>query len=138
MKLRRFREKERAVAAYHFLVTLPDRLYPFRSEIQGKWVRGVRSYNQRLARAYKHYGRGHYGYALSLYRQAFHLAGSLVLIAAMDFFTAGFIFVVVVGGIGYQEFILQRRTYNQLWRKGIADWLVWCVPMGIYMWVHSH
>jgi hypothetical protein len=134
----RLRREERAVALYHFFVTLPDRLYPFRTQIQGTWVRGVRSYNQRLARAYKHYGRGHYGYALSLYRQAFHLAGALLLIAVANFLTAGLVFAVTALGIGYQEFFLQRRTYQQLWRKGIADWLVWCVPIGLYFFAHLH
>lgn len=125
-------------APYHFFITLPDRLYPFRTEIRGKWVRGVRSYNLRLARAHKQYGRGHYGYALSLYRQAFHLAGSLALISIGTFLTSGFVLTLAVIGIGYQEFILQRRTYRQLWSKGVSDWLVWCVPMGVYFWMHLH
>ena len=101
-------------------------------------MRGVRSYNQRLALAFKHYGRGHYGYALSLYRQAFHLAGSLILISIGSFLAFGVVFVLAVIGIGYQEFILQRHTYRQLWSKGIADWIVWCVPMGVYFWAHLH
>jgi hypothetical protein len=101
-------------------------------------VRGVRSYNQRLARAYRQYGRGHYGYALMLYRQAFHLAGSLVVIALAAFFASGYILVAAVIGIGYQEFVLQRRTYRQLWRKGIADWLVWSAPIGVYFWLFIH
>jgi hypothetical protein len=125
-------------APYNFVVTLPDRLYPFRTEIGGTWVRGVRSYNQRLARAYKQYGRGHYGYALSLYRQAFHLAGSLILISIGAFFASGFILILGILGIAYQEFVIQRRTYRQLWRKGIADWLVWSAPMGVYFWIHFH
>ncbi len=128
----------RILAPYRFLVTLPDRLYPFRSEIQGKWVRGMRSYNHRLALAYKQYGRGHYGYALMLYRQAFHLAGSLIVIAIGAFFASGFILILAIIGIGCQEFILQRRTYQQLWMKGIADWLVWSAPIGIYFWLHLH
>ena len=126
------RTRRRTFALYHFFVTLPDRLYPFRTEIRGKWVRGVRSYNQRLAHAYKQYGRGHYGYALSLYRQAFHLAGSLILISMGAFFTSGLVLVLAIVGIGYQEFFLQRRTYRQLWKKGVADWLVWCAPVSIY------
>jgi hypothetical protein len=128
----------RTFAPYHFFVVLPDRLYPFRTEIRGTWVRGVRAYNSRLAHAYRQYGRGHYGYALSLYRQAFHLAGSLLLIAISSFLTSGFVLALAVIGIGYQEFFLQRRTYRQLWRKGIADWIVWCAPMGIYFWLHLH
>ena len=98
----------------------------------------MRSYNQRVARAYKQYGRGHYGYALMLYRQAFHLAGSLIVIAIGAFFASSFILVLAIVGIAYQEFIIQRRTYQQLWVKGLADWLVWCVPMGIYFWLHLH
>jgi hypothetical protein len=35
--------------------------------------------------------------------------------------------------ITYQEFFLQRRIYRQHWSKGIMDWLVWCVPMGAYL-----
>ena len=119
---------------YHFFVVLPDRLYPFRTEIQGRWVRGVRSYNKRLAAAYKHYGQGHYGYALTLYRQAFHLAGSLIVIALSSFLASGLVLVAAILGIGYQEFFFQRRIYRQLWRKGVFDWLVWSLPIGVYFW----
>jgi len=120
-------------APYHFLVTLPDRLYPWGCEIQGQWVLGIRSYDRALARAYRKYGRGHYGYGLSWYRQCFHLAGSLILISIAALIASGSILVIAILGIAYQEFILQRRTYRQLWRKGVMDWFVWCAPMGVYL-----
>lgn len=130
--------------AYHFVVTLPDRVYPFGTEIQGRWVRGMQSYDKALARAYRKYGRGNYGYSLMLYRQFFHLLGSLLVIYVATFValrlfgstTALFLLLALATlFIAYQEFILQRRVYRQLWHKGIADWLVWSLPMGVYLFI---
>jgi len=132
--------------AYHAVVTLPDRVYPFANEVQGQWVRGMRSYDQALARAYRRYGRGHYGYGLAFYRQLFHFLGSLLVLyisalIALHFFDSTTAFSLLLGAatvfITYQEFFLQRREYDQLWRKGIADWLVWVVPMGVYLFFFS-
>ncbi|NNM83941.1 hypothetical protein HKL94_01865 [Candidatus Parcubacteria bacterium] len=132
---------------YHFLVTLPDRLYPFKTEVQGQWVRGIRSYNTTFARYQRKYGSGHYGFKLNAYRQLFHLAGSILFLIfaayLSQFFFGGsdalpaFLFIAVLF-ISFQEFYLHRRMYQQLWRKGVIDWLTWCVPMGVYFWVYLH
>ena len=124
---------------------LPDRLYPFRTQVQGQWVRGVRSYNATFARYQRKYGSGHYGFRLEAYRQLFHLFGSILflLIAAYLsqslFGSADAIFVFLVAAvflISFQEFYLHRRMYQQLWKKGIIDWLAWCLPLGIYFFTH--
>lgn len=128
-------------SVYHYCVTLPDRVYPFANQVQGQWVRGMRSYDVALARAFRKYGSGHYGFRLSFYRQCFHLAGSLLVlyaaaIVALHFFGSSTAFSLLLGAamlfITYQEFFLQRRTYHQLWRKGIVDWVVWALPMSLY------
>lgn len=130
---------------YHALVVLPDRLYPFKTEVQGQWVRGVRSYNATFARYERKYGTGHYGFKLDAYRQAFHLAGSILFLISAAYFsqfffggtTALYAFLIVaILFISFQEFYLQRRTYRQLWRKGVLDWLMWCMPMGVYFWTY--
>jgi hypothetical protein len=127
---------------YHYFVTMPDRWYPFGCEIEGQWVRGVRSYDRALARAYRRYGRGHYGYGLAFYRQAFHLAGSLLVMYVATLVAFGLfgsstalavLLLLATLCITYQEFFLQRRTYHQLWRKGVADWSVWVLPMALYL-----
>ena len=127
---------------YHALVILPDRLYPFRTQVEGQWVRGIRSYNATLARYQRAYGAGHYGYRLGTYRQLFHLAGSVLylMVAAylsqslLDSTRALYAFLAAaVFLISFQEFYLHRRMYRQLWRKGIIDWLAWCVPIGVYL-----
>lgn len=101
---------------YHSLVIFPDRVYPFKTEIGGQWVRGIRSYNATLARYQRKYGPGRYGFKLNFYRQLFHLVG-----------------IAAVLLISFQEFYLHRRMYQQLWRKGIIDWLAWCIPIGLYL-----
>lgn len=141
------RNKKHRGGLYHALVVLPDRLYPFRTEIQGQWVRGVRSYNTTLARYQRMYGAGHYGFKLDAYRQVFHLAGSILFLIAAAYLSQYFFgstialyafLAVAILFISFQEFYLQRRTYRQLWRKGIVDWLAWCMPMGIYFFTHFH
>lgn len=134
------RQAKRA-GLYHAFVVLPDRLYPFKTEVQGQWVRGIRSYNATFARYQRKYGLGHYGFKLDAYRQLFHLTGSilfLIVAAYLSQFLFGssnalYVFLVAaILFISFQEFYLQRRAYRQLWRKGILDWLTWCVPMAIY------
>ncbi|MFZ3044112.1 MAG: hypothetical protein WA058_03365 [Minisyncoccia bacterium] len=132
---------------YHALVCLPDFCYPFKTDIEGQWVRGMRSYNATLAKIQRQYGVGHYGFKLDAYRQVFHLAGSVLFLIAAAYLSqllfgnenAMYVFLAIaVAFISFQEFYLQRRTYRQLWRKGIADWLTWCVPMGIYFFTQFH
>jgi len=139
--------REKRTSLYHAIVVLPDRLYPFKTEVQGQWVRGTRSYNATLAQIQQKYGVGHYGFKLDAYRQVFHLAGSILFLAVAAYLSQRFFgstvalyafLIVAVLFITFQEFYLQRRTYQQLWIKGIVDWLTWCVPMGVYFFTHFH
>jgi hypothetical protein len=132
---------------YHSLVVLPDRLYPFKTEVEGQWVRGVRAYNATFAQRQQEYGEGHYGFKLDAYRQVFHLVGSVLFLAVAAYLSRTFfgssealpIFLgIAVLFISFQEFYLHRRMYQQLWKKGIIDWLAWCVPMGVYFWAYLH
>lgn len=132
---------------YHAFVVLPDHVFPFKTKVRGQWVRGVRSYDARLARYERLYGAGHYGYQLGTYRQLFHLAGAmlfLIIAARLSelFFNnedSVLVFLILaVLFISFQEFYLHRRMYQQLWKKGIIDWLSWCVPFGLYMFMHFH
>ena len=133
---------QRRLRLYQALVMFPDRLYPFKTNVGGEWVRGIRAYNAVVERRMRLYGRGHYGFALVAYRQLFHLAGSVFFLfiaayisrsvlgsenALYGFFTAAVIFIT------YQEFYLHRRMYRQLWRKGVIDWIGWCAPIGAYL-----
>ena len=136
---------EKYTGWYHWLVMIPDRVYPFKTEIEGQWVRGRRSYDVALAQVERLYGHGHYGYKLTAYREVFHLIGSILFLMSAAYLSQSFfgsanamyIFLAVaVGFISFQEFYLHRRMYQQLWRKGIIDWLSWCIPMGIYFFTH--
>jgi len=126
---------------YHFFVTLPDKLYPFKNQVQGQWVRGARSYDRALRRAASKYGPGYYGYKLSLYRQVFHFIGSLLVIYGATYLTLdliggraalAFVLVLFTIAISYQEFFYQRKHYRQHWQKAVADWMVWVAPVGLY------
>ena len=137
--------QKKRTGLYHALVVLPDRLFPFKTEVEGQWVRGIRSYNATLARYQRMYGAGRYGFKLDTYRQIFHLAGSILflIIAAYlskSFFasaTALYAFLIAaILLITFQEFYLHRRMYQQLWRKGVVDWLAWCAPIGVYFWLY--
>jgi uncharacterized membrane protein YfcA len=127
---------------YHLLVTLPDRLYPFAVEIEGRRVRGMRAYQRALARAYRKHGHGHFGFKLTLYRSIFHILGSIAVVALGIFLSEQIfnshtalymIFAALSLFITFQEFYLQRRIYQQLWRKGILDWCAWIVPLMLYV-----
>lgn len=139
--------KKKYTGLYHALVVLPDRLYPFKTEVQGQWVRGVRSYNATLARYQRKYGFGHYGYKLGTYRQLFHLAGSILFLVTAAYLSQSLFgssdaiyafLIAAVSLISFQEFYLHRRMYQQLWKKTVIDWLAWCMPIGIYFFTNFH
>ena len=115
---------------YAYVLTLPDRLYPFSCNIGGHWVRGRRSYERAVALALRRYGVGRLGYRLTLYRETFHFTGSLLFIflaawLSKNFFgSEGALYVLLASAIvalSYQEFYLHPKRYGQHLRKGIAD-----------------
>lgn len=141
------RTRKRRGGFYHFLITVPDRLYPFKNEVRGQWVRGIRSYDAALARYERVHGAGHYGFKLGTYRQLFHFAGSILYLTLAAYLSraffgsAGALYAFLAAAVllvSYQEFYLHRKLYRQLWRKGILDWCAWCAPMGLYLFTHFH
>ena len=137
--------KKKRLGLYRALATLPDRLYPFKTEVQGQWVRGIRSYNATLDRYQKMYGVGRYGFKLDAYRQIFHLAGSILFLASAAYVSQSLlgkfeaIYALLAAAIlliSFQEFYLHRRMYRQLWRKSVIDWLARCGPIGLYLFTH--
>lgn len=130
------------ISAYVFVVTLPDRLYPFSCLIDGKRVRGRLSYEAARARAQLIRGPGAYGYRILAYRQVFHVLGSILFIGIATFVshrlfgseTALFVlFAAAVLVISIQEFYLHPRFYEQHFAKGMSDWLAWVMPIGMYL-----
>lgn len=131
------------VYIYAFFVTLPDRFYPFANEINGKRIRGMRSYKKAVARALrKNGGMGRLGYKLNMYRQAFHFAGSILVIVIATLLSDRFLgsevalyvlLFMAIAALTYQEFYLHPRRYGQHIRKGALDWLVWVTPILVYL-----
>lgn len=130
--------------AYLFFVTLPERLYPFKSRVRGEWVRGRRSYEKAMNEALRKYGIGKIGYKLLLYREVFHFFGSVLFIIAAtvisnELFGSEKALYVLMGAailaFGFQEFYMHPRTYGQRTQKGILDWLSWVVPMIVYAFI---
>lgn len=128
--------------AYHWLESLPDHLYPFASEIEGKWERGINSYKKSLADAWEKYGEGHNGYKINVYRSTWHVLGSIIFlvlatIAAQYLFNSEIALYVLVAVavvlLLLQEFVAHPRRYRQLRRKSILDVLTWVLPMVAYL-----
>jgi len=127
---------------YAFIVSLPERWYPFSCYIDGERVRWQRSYEYRLAQIQDTLGVGRYGVRLATYREVWHVIGAGLIILAATFLShmlwgsdvaLPVMFIVAMGVITYQEFILQPRTYNQRIGKGIADWVCWAAPLSAYL-----
>lgn len=126
---------------YHFIVTFPDRVYPFVSKIGGQRVRWQRSYEHRLELIQERLGVGRYGFRLSAYREFFHILGAGIVIAGGTFISQTLwgsdaalpaLFILAMLVITYQEFVLQPRTYKQRLGKGVVDWISWVAPLSIY------
>lgn len=134
--------RKRRSSPYHFLVTFPDRVYPFTALIGGKRVRGRRAYEYRLDLIQKRLGKGRYGLKLSAYREVFHIIGAALVILVGTLVSQALwgsdvalpvLFVLAMLVITYQEFVLQPRTYEQHLTKGIVDWVSWVAPLGFYI-----
>ncbi len=134
--------RERITKLYHYVESLPDRLYPFASEIEGRWERGINSYKKSVEEAWAKYGEGRYGYKLNVYRSTWHVLGSVLFLilataAAKHLFNSEVALYVLVGVaivlLCLQEFVAHPRRYRQLRHKGILDWLTWVVPMVLYL-----
>ena len=132
---------------YIFFVTIPDRFYPFSEEVQGERVRWQAAYDQALARIQQKYGYGRYGVRLIAYRGLFHVLGASLFILfstlitqeLFDTNTALYVlFFLAIVALGYQEIILQKKTYGQQLMHSLFDWFSWVLPMIVYVYVHSH
>jgi hypothetical protein len=132
----------RRPSLYRYFVTLPDRAYPFKSRVHGKMVRGIEAYNNELQLALHRYGRGHFGYKLVAYRQAFHFVGSVLFIVFAAIMSKIFfgsdvalyaLLIAAIIAISIQEFYLHPRTYGQLLYKGVVDWFAWVLPIGLFL-----
>lgn len=131
---------------YANIVSLPDLLYPFKYEIEGHLVRGRRSYEHAVARAFETYGKGHFGYKLLLYRESFHFIGAVLfmvcagLVSKIFFGNDMALYVLLTSAIlalSFQEFYVHPRKYGQRTQKGVADWFVWVIPMFMYLFLFS-
>lgn len=125
---------------YFFFMTLPDRLYPFRMEVEGQWVRGRRAYDEAVAFQVENLHK--LGYKLTLYREVFHFVGSVLFIAIATFISRVFLggdsalytlFAAAVIALAYQEFYVHPKIYDQHPQKGVLDWMVWVAPMAAYL-----
>lgn len=136
------RLKRTILAWYLFVKILPDRLYPFRSEVEGRLVRGRASYELAVNRAWERYGPHHLGFKLTMYREIFHLVGAIVFIVIMtvlshQFLNSTMALYVLMGSailaLFAQEFYYHPKYYAQPLIKGVSDWLVWVIPMMMYL-----
>lgn len=136
------RHTREGLGIYPFLITLPDRLYPFRTKVAGEWVRGKRSYDAALARVRRRLGPGHFGYKVLAYRQVCHLFGAIMLIVVSTVIakevlgSEAALYVVLalaILAISFQEFYLHPKYYGQLWRKSVTDWAVWVTPIALFV-----
>ncbi len=134
--------KERLKTLYLFIQTIPDRIYPFKAEVEGKFVRGRIAYRKALEDAFLRYGPNHYGYKLIMYRGTCHALGSIFFIISATFLSKWFFggeiaLYVLMGlmilGVLVQEFYWQPRVLGQLPHKAIIDSLSWAIPMVIYI-----
>lgn len=127
---------------YLSVVAIPDRLYPFKTEIEGKLVRGRKSYEQAVEHAFQEYGPGRFGYKLLAYREVFHFVGAILFITSSALVSRVFfgsdtalyvlLFAAIVA-LTYQEFYVHSRKYGQRTQKGITDWITWVVPMMLFL-----
>jgi hypothetical protein len=134
--------KKLLIDLHHWLEMIPDKLYPFKQEIEGQWVRGIRAYRKVLDDGIKIHGPGQTSYRIMFYRGAWHLIGSVIfllgttLLANHLFGNLVALYVLMVAAIMaliLQEFLLHPKRYGQSTRKGVIDVVTWVAPMVVYV-----
>jgi len=127
---------------YLYCESIPDRFYPFTSEIEGRLVRGRESYKQAVENAFAKYGPNSLGLKLQFYRGACHFIGSVLFIVfatliSQKLFGSEVALYVLLGAaivaLFVQEFFSHPYRFQQSRRKGIVDWLTWVIPMVLYV-----
>lgn len=134
--------KQFFINLHHWAETIPDKLYPFRQEIEGKWVRGKQAYRKALEEGIEIHGPGKHTYHIVIYRGTWHLFGSILLMVSLTviaqrlFGTDTALFVLMglsVTALLFQEFVLHPKRYGQSTRKGVFDIVTWVAPMVAYV-----
>lgn len=134
--------KQFFISLHQWIETIPDTLYPFKYEIEGKWVRGKRAYHQALKNGFEIHGPGQTSYTLMIYRGAWHLIGSILLMSSLTVIAHQFLgneavlyilMAIAITALCLQEFILHPKRYGQTTRKGIFDFITWAAPMAVYI-----
>ncbi len=137
----------RTIRFYQFIVTIPDRIYPFAEEIEGQKVRFRRAYDQALARIQAERGYGSYGAWLITYRGVCHVVGAILFIGVSTFVSkqlfgtdvALYVLLILASlALVAQEFILQPQTHGQMKIHSVVDLMSWVVPFGVYVFMHLH
>lgn len=127
---------------YLYCESIPDRLYPFTHEIEGKLVRGRESYHKAVEQAIEKFGPNSLGYKIQFYRGAWHFFGSVIFIIiatliSKELFGSDIAIYLLLGiailFLFIQEFYSHPRRYKQPRRKCYTDWLTWVIPMVLYL-----
>lgn len=127
---------------YQWMFAIPEALYPFAQEIEGKWVRGKRAHQKALQEGYDLLGHGRFGFKLTLYRGVWHVIGSIVFITLVTLIadrllgsqTALYVLLAAaIIALCFQEFVVQAKQLNQSTRKAIFDVVTWVTPMAVYI-----
>jgi hypothetical protein len=134
--------KKLIISIHRWFETIPDKLYPFKREIEGKWVRGKKAYTNVLEEGFEILGPGKLSYRIVFYRGAWHMVGSIVSMVAITYIaqrifgsdTALFVLLgTAIIALCLQEFVLHPKRYGQSTRKGIFDVITWVAPILVYV-----
>lgn len=141
------KKTRRIITFYDFLVSIPDRIYPFAEEVEGQRVRFRRAYDQALARVQQQRGYGTYGAWLITYRGVCHVVGAMLFIGVSTFVSkqlfgsdvALYVLLVLASfALIFQEFVLQPKTFGQMKVHSLLDLMSWVVPFCVYVFMHIH
>lgn len=128
---------------YEYFITLPERLYPFTEVNEDKEaLTGQNAYAFVVRTNRRLYDEVYTFKApkIFVYREFFHLFGSLIAISITNFLITrfsilnGVVFLAfVVYFISLQEFYIHPKYYKQTMLKSAIDWTVWIVPIVVYI-----
>lgn len=128
---------------YDYLITFPERLYPFTvTTAGGKKLTGELAYAHVAAENKKKFDDAYSLQApkLLLWRQLFHVLSSIfvvfiahLMIKHMSFFNGFALLVLFIILVAVQEFYLQPHYYDQKRQKGVIDFTVWMLPILLYI-----
>lgn len=126
--------------------SIAERTYPFtETNEQGEKLYLDRAYSYRYGKCEAELGRmpNMKCWRIFIWREVLNLWFGIMfwaLALVIDYFVGTpwslILPIALLAYFAFQEFYLDRVKYDQRWLRGIIDWIIWGIPMVLFIVIH--